>query len=360
VCSRQPRRPGPQHAWVSAITRAVNELDRKQDLNWQCSVGTPGYDLALTLLAPLPAHKTIFVPASWSLARGLAEPELRALLVREYALSANTFDIQIVSGPNGSDEVTRDNIIVERADLIYPISIRPKGTFELILAKEKHQGKIPYDYKVPWDNKHSSIKFDFSQRRISEATANTINGRLLHFTRSPNGPWPGERICDYWRQIGDGAGAPRDARATLTRILNERMLRASSTHMPFGAAMVAFSSAPLSDCVSLMRYRARYNFMAFEPWGVAFPHELAKSFDIRPVRYLTSSELSQETHEERLYAQSAGERGLWSREAEWRHAGAFSLAPVWPDIMALTETESAAREIEKQFGLRVLPVFDET
>ncbi len=100
-----------------------------------------------------------------------------------------------------------------------------------------------------------------------------------------------------------------------------------------------------------MKWRSRYRQMSFEPYGIGFERAWALSHGIRPVRYLDGESKDQEPGEPWLY-QSAGVKGNWRPENEYRYRGDFDFSAVSRDkLIAYCLYERESRQITKEFAI---------
>jgi hypothetical protein len=133
-------------------------------------------------------------------------------------------------------------------------------------------------------------------------------------------------MYEYYRDIFDSAlRYPRSGLDTLVRMLSEGRIRASSKHYRKGHPAVAFSSLKPSEAVGLMKWRARYREMTFEPYGVAIRKSYGEMTGIRKVFYGNPDMYRYLDESDRPYFQSIGVKGYWMPEKEFRHVGDIDL-----------------------------------
>ena len=150
---------------------------------------------------------------------------------------------------------------------------------------------------------------------------------LYHYTREPDGAWPGESRAAYLDWLIDGPlDSRRDAVDALKRMLAEGRIRGSGRLMPNREPMVSFTAAPPEAVAKLRRFRASLHRWDFRPYGIAVRRDVLERLGARPVRYLPPSELDRLTPGERLFAQKHDPPGTdWSAEMEWRLRGDLCL-----------------------------------
>lgn len=352
ICSRQALRPTGGTPWVSALSQAIKHLARQGNFRIVTSIGTLQYEMTATL-ASLHNLPVLLLVNNDSLRKlNLSSETLSDFVRAEFNLPSEDYKSQIVKTP-------RDPAVCEHAKVIYPISIRPGGTFDALLSQETNSVKRNDQFLIPYSARGRTIKRDYSQRRINLSTQSSLQGHLVHWTRGTSHPWPGETRFRFCKSILESTTRySHGAFETLLRILFEANLRASCRHMPLNEPMVSFTEAILSDAVKLMRYRARYREMTFEPFGLALPKRLTSKFEIKPVIYLDQKSLRTIKPPERFFAQSSKtQKANWRPEAEWRKRGDLNLAQIRDEIMALAPDRQTADEIQFATNIRVLPVF---
>lgn len=172
---------------------------------------------------------------------------------------------------------------------------------------------------------------------------------LTHYTREPDGAWPGETLAEYanWLAFGPRE-ARRDAVDALRRILSMRAITASGRLMPASTPMVSFTERPPWEIGDLIRWRRGLRRWTLRPYGVAIRREALERMGARPVVYASKAALAKLPPDARLFAQC----DEWSREAEWRLRGACRLADLPREAMRVfVPTAGDARDLEREFGV---------
>ena len=177
---------------------------------------------------------------------------------------------------------------------------------------------------------------------------------LTHYTREPEGAWPGEARADYLRWLCGGVPFQRrDAFAALCRILSERLIRGNGRLMPGGAAMSCFTALPPANVLGLRRWRRGLLRWSFTPYAIALRKDAAVRFGCRAVVYADVEQIQNAPAAEREYMQRAvsGEY-CWKEEAEWRVRGDVDLSRVdGTDLLALVETPGQAAFISERYSV---------
>jgi hypothetical protein len=191
-----------------------------------------------------------------------------------------------------------------------------------LLAPDKVQ--VDERYRTEYRKSCRIFNTDITGKNIDTNIDKRLENYLIHWTRASNEPWPGETKYEYYDSIIRAKDRyPRTALDTLIRILAEKQLRASGKNYRKGMTAVAFSELPPSKALKLMKWRARYCQMTFEPYGIAFDRIYCESKNIKPVLYRPSGEYGTISEADKPYFQSKGTKGSWAPEKEWRHIGHF-------------------------------------
>jgi len=217
----------------------------------------------------------------------------------------------------------RDVAALGAADIMYPVSIRPGGRLATLLRDPDISRKVSDEFRIPWGG--SRLK---SHRPSYDLGGQSFNpfppgDWLIHWTRAAQGPWPGEKAWEFYRDLIDHPERyVRSARDTLMRMLLEGIIRGSSWKIPGGERSVSFTSLPPKAAVALMRWRKRFVRYSFEPYGIAIRRDVLVNLGARPIRY---AQRGNALRDEGLFVQSPGEKGDWTREQEWRIRGDMAL-----------------------------------
>jgi hypothetical protein len=283
-------------------------------------------------------------------------------LVKQFGLSPSDTEmipLRLPGGP-GKKEIqnARDREIVNLADLILPVSIRSDGSMEEILvAAISARRSVEARFQIEYQGRRGKLAYTLDQDRLSDQMRQCGGDYIIHWTRAVNGPWLGERPVDYYRELVQSDRHPRSAFDTLMRILDTRCLIASPRHMPRNTPVVAFSALAPAEVIPLMRWRARFGEMSFEPYGIGLRRSVAERAGIRPVQY--GDKLPEKSAPADYWiCQSPGTRTDWREEQEYRHLGDLDFSGIPKDDLAvfcLTPEERAV--ISDRFGLRAVSFY---
>jgi hypothetical protein len=217
----------------------------------------------------------------------------------------------------------RDSLIAELSDRAWKIRLRADGNMAKALERLTRRGAMietpPGLSAEEKSNRKKSKPDQADWRRMADFGDKTM---LFHFTRAPEGPWPGEKRNDFLIWL-TAAINPRTDLDALIRIISEMSLRAGTRLSPAKIPLVSFTEASPRELAEAAIWRKGLARWTFRPYGLAVQKEvLCKVFNARKVNYLDDSLLKRLTPEERLYAQPK----TWAAEREWRVKGDVNLA----------------------------------
>ncbi len=360
--SRQSLYPCGADPWIGATAWAIDDIAKK-NLTLLASVGTPAWEIGLCLAGQKKLPIMLFVPAT----PGENENRILSHYCAEFRL--DPCYVQVFKIINGTAPVerrlfptARDNKIIEMADIIYPVSIRPRGNLDQILSEPPMQNiVIDRTFAVSWQSGKINRLAPPPPGKLMPGLDDALRDYIMHWTRSVHYPWPGESKRDFYDAIIHSNNIyPRSAFFTLMRILGERRLRASSRHLRKGVSAVSFSSLPPSQAVALMRWRSRYREMSFEPYGIAIKKSAAERTGIKKAIYGNREMISYLTADEKPYFQNIGTIGDWEQEREYRHLGDLDLRAFdGSDMSVITRSPSEIDKLKTVFDGRVLALLDE-
>ncbi len=357
LLSRQPLRPCRLTPWVRAAERAVQQLGGA-NTRLYTSVGIQTYELLVYLALKENIPQEIVIAAS----DDAAFERLREQTREQFRITDQAVTFTPVFTTNqkafGKAPVMRDRYIISNADILFPIAVRKGGNMDALIAqKEAGGGQVNREFQVVHQKRRTSMAYQLDQEALSRRLLEFDKPCLIHWTRSFNGPWPYEKRIDYYRAISQSNRHPRGAYDTLLNILKEKQIYGSSRHKTGKIASVSFSSLAPRDMLPLMRWRARYKQMYFEPYGIGVDAETGMRCGIRPVHYYQGQKAPVEIDPWLL--QSIGSKGDWFREKEFRFLGHFDLRQVsWEQLVCFCRTKAEAEHIQKKFRMKAIGFFD--
>jgi len=353
LLSRQALRPDGTTPWVQACAKAVGWLKSKQ-YGIVSSTGMQTWELATALASMQKVPLRLFVPVE-------AEREMivaRATYTLHFALDREWVEFIAIEG--GEDRMRsmakRDAAVVEKSDLLVPISVRPDGGMaELLKAAETNGRKAERRFEVPYDPGDEPRKMEVDVEGVSEELRDFGDDYVIDWTRATSHAWPDERLIEYYGDVVKSQSWARSGFLTLRRILDTGRLIASSRHMPARVATVSFSGLRPFEVLPLMKWRARYGQMTFEPYGIGIARELAFRIGIWPVKYYDRQDTLAMDPKQVWLWQSRGIISDWTVEREFRHRGDLMLRMIAADAIVLfCHTPVEAEELRRLYPYRVV------
>ena len=355
LVSRQSLRPTASTPWVRAVREAVR-WTRQHGHHLVSSVGIPTWELitACAALERVPVH--LVLPAD----RRISDTAVETLTAA-FALDGLVVQVHRVCGrreAGAAAMAARDRLIGRLADKLLPISIAPRGSMQALLTEGHRAGKeIITRFQVPHVRRRERLGYTIDPSTLNPELHRIADRFLFHWTRTADGPWPDERPFDYYRDILSHDRYPRSALDTLRHILHTGRLIASGRRMPQGIPTVSFTALSPEETAPLIRWRARYHRMSFEPYAVGIHLQAAARLGIRPVVYYEPDEPNPLAGTEEVWrSQSRGRITDWRAEEEYRHRGDLNLSGLEDDdIVVIARTADEAARLQAETGRRVVP-----
>jgi len=300
-----------------------------EDVSLITSVGLNTWELLVHLASKNNLHQILVIP---ELDRASALSRAESLM-SEFELSPHqvAFGFLLQADPTDNyskDEIMhlRDEVVLNEAAKVIPVSIRPNGKLAALLAQERFRSKTIRDHQIPYRAAADKPHYEFDQLEpIGEAKL-AIEHHIVHWTRSSHVPYDGESKAAYYEDVISSRTYPRSALRTLERIMQQAKIAASDRFIRGGFKVVALSGGELADCLALMRWRRRYSYYSFEPYGIAIEKQAAIHLGIRPVLYGNKNDYEQLAEVDRPYFQMAESESVdWKPESEWRQLGDLNL-----------------------------------
>jgi len=238
---------------------------------------------------------------------------------------------------------SRDLKVIAESDLLIPVSIRESGSLSDILCSDSMARKRRVEgFQCRYDAESSSGVVCVEQSLNPEI--HTLDDKyLFHWTRGTNAAWPDERKVDLYRDVMASTEWPRSGYDTLRRILESRRIIGSGKRVQGGGAVVSFSGLAPARVIPLMKWRARYHQMSFEPYAIGVKTELAHKLGILPVQYYDRTKTRPPDNEDQWQWQSAGQKTDWQQEDEYRHKSDFDFSRINPEdirVICLNRTQA--------------------
>lgn len=354
LSSRQARRPTGQCEWVRQTSTAVAELKRR-GYGLVSSIGLSTWDLATVLASIHQIPLRLLIPCESD-----EDCENRShAIISDFGLMRDMVEFipVIVHSPTSElAMILRDQSVIEHADELWPVSIRRGGRMSSVIETAVAKGiAIDRQFEMGYSVRPPVLKYTVDPPRLSPSIRKMTSQYLVHWTRTSNHPWPGERPIDYWISVLPSTNYCRSAFETLKRILSTKCIQASNRHMPAGYRTVAFSGLSPIEVLPLMRWRARYGEMSFEPYGIGIRFESAMAQHILPVSYVQSHSSTCATP---WLCQTIGTKTDWRAEREYRHLENLDLKQLSvDDLIVFTLEKSEADTISRDFGLKAVSFY---
>ena len=283
---------------------------------------------------------------------------------------------EVTADHDRSDHIPAcDRALIEAADLVYVLSLRPHGNIHRLLRERLAQGRggivlvdlpglqadsirseLVGQRAVTWRPTNDQCR-PLEQRGVDQvetcpefhAARNGVysiypfsieesDQFLVHTTRACAGPWPDESFEEYADSLMESRSeADHSALGTLRRIARHQKLAASNRSIRGGSRVVSFTACPLHRLPALHCFRSHRVRWDFEPFGLCLRREWLTNRGVRPVKYGDDAVWNSLTAEEQPFFQIAiGKSGIdWRVEEEWRGLGDLNLADLTPDDVRL-------------------------
>ncbi len=359
--SRQNLRPVGSDLWIKNANMAIQKLIG-QDVVILTSVGMKTWEYLIFLAAKYKVKQRIYGPVT----RDQKNIDVVEYYTKQFQLDPELTDyyfleIEDLVKDNLFFQKERDRLIVNDADIIYPISIRKDSTLKLLYEKtDKSQVVVSEQYMVKYIKNKQSYKYGIDKTKLNPKMDTLLEDYLIHWTRAINETWPDEYLYDYYQSIINSQSKySHSAYHTLIRILSEKKLRVSSRHYRQGISAVAFSELQPSEAIDLMKWRARYNEMSFEPYGIAIRKKIAEKIGIKKVIYGDSKNFNSLHETDKPYFQSIGTKGYWAPEKEWRYIGEIDLSKINPkNLRVIVWKKEQVDSINKYSKSRIISLYN--
>jgi hypothetical protein len=246
----------------------------------------------------------------------------------------------------------RDAGLMAAAGLVVPVSIRPGGNLETLLAGIAPE-KVRRGYMIDYPEGHP-----VKRTKLPEMPRKMLPGWdcLTHWTSSSHGPFPGETSAEYYESIfGDTAGFSHSALHALGRIIGSGVIYGGSGGIRGGRRAVSFTADDPYESLGRMFWRSRRQRYTFEPYGIAFDRAWLESIGARPVIYGADEDYDEMDESDQPFFQSSGRDNRWEGEREWRIAGDLRLSGAPPGSIRIIVPARADEERLREY-VGIIPV----
>ena len=361
ILSRQHLRPSLSDGWVRMLSEAVKFVKR-ENLTLVSSVGSNNWEIITACAALNKVPLRLVLPARES----SSFEALKSKASRHFCLTDSRVKFDKINDEISSDSTSgqlaniRDESIVEQADILIPVSIRPNGNMSLLLSKSSAEGKsIVREFETEYEKKEIRLAYQIDVSTLSNEIKSLEDSYLIHWTRATNAPWPDENKLEFYKMILNSGDYRRTAYDTMCNILRGKSIIASSRNMPSNVKTVCFSGLIPKEAIRLMKWRARYCQMSFEPFGIGIERNCAIAHGVKKVRYYDLSHAKQIDGQDSWLWQSTGKKTDWRNEKEFRHKGNFDFAKIPEEKRIIfCHYKRQASLIQNQTGLRALSFYN--
>lgn len=268
----------------------------------------------------------------------------------EFLARVEELPVDLYSQDESETVVQLHERMILDADIILPVSIRLNGKLASLLSspicdrKTDHRFSVPYEKEIPRENRYQFEKG-------TPSLPFRADQYLYHWTRTARDGWPDLNRDDYFRQIINSDSFPFTAMHTLYRILESRLVLASSRHIRKNCSVVSFTALTPEEMISRMNWRRRYREMSFEPYGLGILKSWAESHGVREVQYVEKNDSKKKSDSESWLLQGVGRNHEWLPESEYRANGDLKLPTTSPELVAITYQAQEALELSNRYGI---------
>ncbi len=225
ILSRQCLRPSLSEPWVRKLSEAVGFVKREK-LTLSSSVGSRNWEIitACAVLNDVPLR--LLLPVSGNSSFEL----LKSKIFRQFCLSASRVKFDRINSKSSSDPThaqlasIRDESIIDQADILMPVSVRPGGNMSKLLSKSEADGKtIVREFETAYEKKKSKLAYQIDSSALSNKIKELEKSYLIHWTRATNSGWPDEKKLEFYKMIFGSVRYRRTAFDTLRKILSGQL-----------------------------------------------------------------------------------------------------------------------------------------
>ncbi len=351
--SRQSRRPCARDPWIQATSRAVASLQSDQSV-FLTSIGQNTWEIILHLVNRVGGRQIVVLPRQLD-EYGFSSQE--AVIAAFHLNTDRTSIFTLDCADPALWQNIRDAFLVSHAGVLAPVSVRSDGNMARLLAA--NSAKVNASFRIGYPKTIDTIHYDWNAAKLNPGVVGEWDF-LTHWTRSAQGPFPGQDQFDYYEAILNSQDYPGSAFHALRRILDEVRIRSSDRFIRGAFPVVSFAALPPNDALRLMRWRRRYGYYSFEPYGIAIRKSFAAESGFREVRYGMEEDYEVMNAEDRPFFQKArSEVADWRPEAEWRHLGDLdlNLVPV-EHLRVITYRPAEAELLRETYPYEVFSILD--
>ncbi len=290
---------------------------------------------------------------------------------------------------NGPALPLADRLIASASDVIYHRSVRPGGHVaqlmqhllqeegtvdqpvrclsrlvvrgDVSVADRPGADPVPGQRSPGWES-HNGLLGDQGNEALHPGAID-LREFLWHGTRASTGPWPGQSEDDYLEaMILSLRDSDHSALGTLLRIVDQKMLCASTQEIRGKYSVVCFTEVPLGQRAARRIRRVHRGRWDFEPYGIGLSRQWLKNHGARPVTYgdeslWQSMAPADRPFFQRRFTRRAASRIDWSTEREWRHLGDLNIRAVpYCDVVVFVPSPNDAKALRSACRWTVIDI----
>ncbi|MDR1384114.1 MAG: hypothetical protein LBJ67_09750 [Planctomycetaceae bacterium] len=241
----------------------------------------------------------------------------------------------------------RDKRIIEKAETIFPVWIRPKGRLTAILAAMS-SGKI-IDKRFDCSAYRFSISLKYPPFVYSSQLVSLPDLHLWHWTRSSVGKWEEETPQEFCRDVLSSQIYPRNAFETLKRIVQTRRICGCGEHIVNHIPVVSFTQNHPAKNETMLQWRTGKHRMNFEPYAIGIPRESVAARGGEPVIYGNKPDWN-----------TMRKNAVWKNENEWRKRGDLVIDDnIFKEMIIIIYKNEETKEMQKIFAGKIVPFCEE-
>lgn len=338
--SRQSRTPAGTDKWIEWTADAVSSL-ASTGATIVTSTGMNTYEFVLWYAGTLGMKQIVVFPESPA---DTFDNRAKDIL-ENFELDASITEFMPFKGKL----TDRDRDVVEIADALYPVSVKPGGNIDRVISESDKS--VCDDFRIDYEPPDAATP-DYR----AEIPWGKFQGwdYLTHWTRTVYDPFPNERRADYYRSVFRSRGRySHDALGALRNILAENTIFTSNLTIRGGTGVVSFTASDPRESLPIMTWNRARVRMNFEPYGIAIRRDAAVRAGIRPVGYGDKQCFDKLPDAGKPFYQFRGEKWEWKIENEWRHLGNILLSSFdISDIAAVVFSPGDALKLRRMLPRR--------
>lgn len=345
--SHQTRTPTTDQPWIISTANAVNDILAQGHIPIT-STGINSYEIPLYLAAKSGGKVIVVMPIKQE-----HQPErIMPAVMKDFQLNPTQTGFYFFRTDKNAEPMTkkeimleRDRLVIQLADIVYPVSIRRGGNIDQLLRN------IPQNRRVELFRVNHELHREMPLKPKTIIDPKSEWDYLTHWTTTLFEPFRGESRNRFYDRIFQSKdGYAYSALNNLKRIVRDGTIKASAGVIRGSTKAISFTELSPSSCGELMTWSAGRVRNHFEPFGIAIKRSALERTGAQPVIYGGASDYEKLSGRDQPYFQSEGATGQWRTEKEWRVLGDITLNRFNPeDILILLPNRNHLTEFESTF-----------